>query len=100
MNKAIGVALYLALVATAGFAQTDFRCGGQIIDLGTSRQDVLALCGEPTQVAEGSDEIGEGVAIPVEEWLYSYGTTMLPTVLIFRNNSLSMVRTLDGFPPT
>lgn len=92
------IVLALSLVATAAMAQ-GFRCSDQIIDIGTSRDAVLALCGEPTQTAEGSDEIGEGVAIPVEEWLYNFGPTTFPTLLIFRNGILSSVRTLNGFAP-
>ena len=99
VRKQVVVALGLAVVVAAASAQTDFRCAGQLIDLGTSEGVVLELCGEPNQVAEGSDEIGEGVAIPVEEWLYNYGPTMLPSLLIFRNGSLAAVKTLDGFPP-
>jgi hypothetical protein len=99
MRKLVLSVSGLMLVATAATAQSGFRCGDQIIDLGSSARDVLAFCGEPTQTAEGSDEIGEGVAIPVEEWLYNFGPTTLPSILIFRNGFLAAVRTLDGFLP-
>lgn len=99
MRRLVLVVLGLMLVATAAAAQTGFRCGDQIIDLGSSARDVLAYCGEPTQTAEGSDEIGEGVAIPVEEWLYNFGPGTFPSILIFRNGSLAAVRQLDGFAP-
>jgi hypothetical protein len=88
------------VLATAAGAQSWFRCSDQLIDLGSPQSMVLELCGEPTQVAEGSDEVGEGVAIPVEEWLYSSGPTAMPTILYFRNGRLSGMRQLDGFPPT
>jgi Protein of unknown function (DUF2845) len=90
----------LALAAMPALAQSGFRCGDQLVDLGSSQDTVLAQCGEPTQVAEGADDIGEGVAVPVEEWLYNFGPTTLPAILVFRNGSLATVRTLDGFPST
>jgi len=89
----------LLLAAGPVLAQTFFRCNGQLVDLGAAAGDVLALCGEPSQVAEGSDEIGEGVAIPVEEWLYRDNPDG-PAILIFRNGRLAEMRTLDGIPPT
>ena len=101
-RRAAVISLVIPMVwfgASAVLAQTGLRCSGQLIDLGMSEEAVLALCGEPTQVAEGGDEVGEGVAIPVDEWLYTYGPTTLPAVLIFRNGVLASTRTLDGFPP-
>ena len=99
MKRTLWPVLPMLLVSVSVSAQTDFRCGGQIIDYGTPATDVLARCGEPTQVAEGSDEVGEGVAIPVEEWLYRFGLPM-PTILVFRNGSLAEIRPLNGLPPT
>jgi hypothetical protein len=93
-------ALCSAMLTTAALAQTGFRCGDQLIEFGTSRENVLAQCGEPAQVGEGFDEVGEGVAIPVEEWVYDFGPTTSPSVLVFRNGSLAEVRTSQGFPPS
>jgi hypothetical protein len=82
-------AAVLMTVPTFATAQM-IRCGGKLIGEGSSRAEVEAACGEPTQVdsgavyhgtvaATGQSNVVRGTAVaqPVEIWTYNFGPSML-----------------------
>ena len=86
----VAVAVLVA-VPTLAMAQSMIRCGGKLIGEGSSRAEVEAACGEPTQVdngaiyrgtataAAGQPNVVRGTAVaqPVEIWTYNFGPSML-----------------------
>jgi hypothetical protein len=83
----LGLLVCLPVLAQA---QT-FRCSDRIISTGTSRAEVVGLCGDPTSVehktiynsiSAGADvpanvSVGQSVEIQVEYWLYNFGPDKL-----------------------
>jgi hypothetical protein len=93
------VALMVFLMGTP--SALALRCGGAIIDEGTSKPEVLHRCGEPywqeRRVVETLERKGRDVwnvrSDVIEEWLYNFGSTRLLRILTFRNGTLKNVRT-------
>ncbi|MBF0493140.1 MAG: DUF2845 domain-containing protein [Deltaproteobacteria bacterium] len=86
----------LLLLSRTSFA---LRCGNQIVSEGDTSAQVLAKCGEPQirddqqqQTVEklGSEYIHK-ISIPVEDWIYDFGSNRLVQVLRFENNRLSKI---------
>jgi hypothetical protein len=70
------VANFMLIALSPAFAQggteTDtFNCGQGFVEAGTSKADVLKLCGEPTrQIAE-------------DQWIYERGSEQFTTTIYF-----------------
>ncbi len=108
------LALALALVA-AGPARADgFRCGTKLVVEGSTRGEVLARCGEPTDVEHRSilrrptfwrhgrpyylsDEL---VEVPLEFWTYNLGPNKLMRRLRLEDGVVVEIETLGyGYRP-
>jgi hypothetical protein len=82
------------------------RCGNNLVDVGDTKIEVLAKCGEPTLKEDvgddfetESDEIGRRKTRRfVEEWTYNFGPTRLIHILTFKDGKIVRIRTGDkGF---
>jgi hypothetical protein len=84
--------LFLLLLALSSTAYADaFRCGSKLIREGSTRSEVVAKCGEPTEVERRTIlreptiwiggrlyRNGVGLAeIPIELWVYNLGPSKL-----------------------
>ena len=82
------------------------RCSNNIVDVGDSKIEVLAKCGEPTL----KEEVGEDITRErdsreskiakryVEKWTYNFGSTRLIYVLTIRDGRVIDISTEDkGF---
>ena len=92
-------------VAAAGPAFA-LRCGNNIVDVGDSKIEVLAKCGEPTL----KEEVGEDITREhdsresrkakryVEKWTYNFGSTRFIYVLTIRDGKVIDISSEDkGF---
>jgi Protein of unknown function (DUF2845) len=102
--------LLLALLTTAaGLVQAgDFRCGTKLVSEGDTRGQVVAKCGEPTDVSKSSMwvqptswingrpyTLANGVVeVPVEEWTYNLGPQKLMRRVRFENDRVVAIDTL------
>ena len=106
MNKWI-LAVGLSLAA-AGPAYA-FRCGSHLITEGDTRSEVVAYCGEPTEVESRSAilrrplvwirgrpyNVGESyVEVPIDVWLYNLGPSKLMRRLRFEDGKVVEIETL------
>lgn len=111
---ACALALLLAPLA-AGTARADaFRCGTRLVVEGTTRGEVLARCGEPSDVERSSvlrrptvwrhgrpyflsDDV---VEVPVELWTYNLGPNKLMRRLRLEDGAVVEIETLGyGYHP-
>ena len=82
------------------------RCGNNIVDVGDTKIEVLAKCGEPTL----KEEVGEDITREhdsresrkakryVEKWTYNFGSTRFIYVLTIRDGKVIDISTEDkGF---
>ncbi|WP_229732198.1 DUF2845 domain-containing protein [Pseudomonas sp. N040] len=72
--------LFAAITLTAASAalagdgsDSEFRCGQQLVDLGSTKTEVLQWCGEPTEKMDG-------------EWVYVRGDTEPAITLHFEDD--------------
>jgi hypothetical protein len=85
-----------------------FRCGVHLVDPGLQMFEVRDACGEPVQVTHSSVQrpsviwlhgrsyLGDGfVEVPVETWVYNFGSTRLMQQLTFESGVLVEVIALD-----
>ena len=108
-----GAALLWLWMGLAGGASADgFYCGNRVITSGLPQIAVQTACGEPAQVTHssilrrpvfwrhgrpwyGSDDF---VPVPVETWVYNFGTQRLMQKLRFVDGVLEDIETLGyGF---
>ena len=104
------IAVILSLAAVSQAADSDFRCGNEIISVGNRKFDVLRKCGEPANVELRQEirtrNLGSVVLGPerriqiypapflvdelvtIEEWEYNLGPTKFIRYLTFENSSL------------
>jgi len=95
-------------LAAAGPAYA-FRCGSHLITEGDTRSEVIAYCGEPTEIERTTAilrrpiawiggrpyTLGEGlVEIPVDVWVYNLGPSKLMRRLRFEDGKLVDIETL------
>ena len=99
-------ALLLLLAACLVHAGDTFRCGsGQIVSVGDLLPDVYVKCGEPTfrdrrieSSGVGYGRWGHSEIVTVEDWIYNLGANEFMYRLIFSNNRLVRIESLDhGF---
>jgi hypothetical protein len=105
--KATPLVLVLALAAAAP-AYASFRCGSKLVNEGDTRGQVIAKCGEPTEVdrrtvlREPIVWVGGrayrssiGLAeVPVEFWIYNLGPSKLMRRLVFEDGKVVDIETL------
>lgn len=98
------LALVIALFATSPVLA--MRCGNNLIDIGDTKIEVLAKCGEPAL----KEEVGEDTTRQsdrretrrelryVEKWTYNFGSTRFIYVLTIRDGKVIDISTEDrGF---
>ena len=98
--------LTLAAVSPAHAA---FRCGSHLVSEGDTRSEVIARCGDPTEIDQRSAilrqpvvwvggrpySVGNGlVEVPVEVWVYNLGPSKLMRRLRFEDGLLVDIDTL------
>ena len=107
------LALALLLAAAPLVAPGDahaLRCGPALIDVGDTRAEVRAKCGEPLDVARRvvtqtiRQRVAAGAAVMrtvstvVETWTMNFGPQKLMQEITFANGQVQHIRTLDrGF---
>ncbi len=92
----IVLCLLFSLFSKNSFA---LRCGNQIVSEGDTSAQVLSKCGEPhirdEQEQQSIEKFGSEyihkISIPVEDWVYDFGSNRLVQVLRFENNRLSKI---------
>jgi hypothetical protein len=98
----------MALGASAGAQAETFRCGTKLIYEGDTRAEVVAKCGEPTDIDQSSVwrrpliwlhgrpyHVGTDlVEIPVETWIYNLGPNKLMRRLRFEDGIIVDIETL------
>jgi hypothetical protein len=111
---AAGLAL-LALAAASGAARADgFRCGTRLVVEGSTRGEVLARCGDPSDVERRAILrrpafwrhgrqyfLSDGlVEVPVEFWTYNLGPNKLMRRLRLEDGVVVEIETLGyGYRP-
>jgi len=78
-----GIFLLLAVRPALGF-----RCDGELIDKGDSREEVRKACGEPTCMRRPQKVLRQkgGIFWPLavdEEWVYNYGPERFVEIILF-----------------
>ncbi len=108
MRNTVLLALGLSLAATVP-AQAALRCGSHLVSEGDTRSEVIAKCGEPTEINQKSAilrqptvwvggrryVLGNGlVEIPIEVWVYNLGPNKLMRRLRFEDGVLVDIDTM------
>ena len=114
MKSAIKIFALIACLPLAAVAQS-LRCGGKLISNGTSKEEVAARCGQPTQVEHQTTYEEAATAVPpmgalppigarsgaetrVEVWTYNFGPTRLMQRIRFANGAVVTIESLGyGF---
>ena len=80
------VLVTLVLTAFSNFAQATgaLRCGGQLIDQGATKTEVLQACGEPTYEQDGGTY-----------WFYDQGSPDLITRVFFVGDQVEFIDDVD-----
>lgn len=100
------IALFLLSLPYSARAGDTFRCrDGQIVSVGDLLPEVYVKCGEPTfrdrrveSSGVGNDRWGHGGFVTVEDWIYNMGANEFMYRLIFSNNRLVRIESLEhGF---
>lgn len=105
---AAAATLILALLACGTAGADSFRCGSRLVHEGDTRAEVVAKCGDPTDVEHRSiwrrptywhhgRAISLGtdfVEIPVELWLYNLGSNQLMRRVRFEDGLVVEIETL------
>ena len=112
MNRLV---VLLLLTMAAGAVQADsFQCGTALVSSGDTRDQVMAKCGNPSDV-ERSSVFVQSVAwvngvpvsagntlieVPVELWLYNFGPTQLMRRVRFVSGRVITIEILGyGYVP-
>lgn len=102
------LALLCLLFASPVLAET-LRCGNKLVYEGDEAAKVEARCGKPTQISHSTIfkypsvwhngrlyRLGDQeVAVPVETWLYNFGSNKLMRKLRFEDGVLMEIETLE-----
>jgi hypothetical protein len=115
MKRATFAAATVAVLFLAGIpsvrASDTMRCGTRIVSNGDRKDEVRALCGEPTSISFVGIQsrarnyygpydysyFGPGyIEVPVEVWTYNFGSSKLLRKLRFVGDELDEIRT-DGY---
>lgn len=111
--KWVGLSL-LALLIWGGGAAADrsLRCNGQLVSVGSFKDQVLRKCGEPHHVEQWESGHGSAIAeyfdyekerfilpklyigpMHFERWTYDLGSNQFIRYLLFRNGELIDIKT-------
>jgi Protein of unknown function (DUF2845) len=104
--------MFLLIWSGKALADRSFRCNGKIISVGSYKDQVLKICGEPDNVerwevgpnsaiAEFYDYKEERYKLPklvlgplhMERWTYDLGSNQFIRYLLFRNGELINIET-------
>lgn len=93
-------------VRTTGYGSTELkkpepRCDDRYPARGSTKAEVLLLCGEPTGKDSHKEELVESIdadtkkktTITIDEWTYNYGPGRFTRIFQFENNQLVDIRT-------
>jgi len=108
MQKRITIyaAVLVCIVFVAASPALALRCGNNLVDVGDTKIEVLAKCGEPALKEEvGEDFTRESDSREtrkakryVEKWTYNFGSTRFMYVLTIRDGRVIDISTEDkGF---
>ena len=102
----LSTAFLICITLAAARPALALRCGNNIVDVGDSKIEVLAKCGEPTL----KEEVGEDFTRErdrresrlskryVEKWTYNFGSTRFIYVITIRDGKVIDISTEDkGF---
>jgi len=90
--------------ASVVHADDTFRCGTKLVTAGMAREQVISMCGEPSE--RKSEEVPQMVrnangsmrqvgTVTIERWTYNRGSSQFPTVLEIQEGkvkSITLVR--------
>jgi hypothetical protein len=108
------VVLILLMMAASAVQADAFQCGTALVSSGDTRDQVMAKCGNPSDVERSSVFVQStawvnGVAVsagntlievPVEVWLYNFGPTQLMRRVRFESGRVVMIEILGyGYIP-
>ena len=114
ITNLVCAAMGLGACASSAVAEDNMRCGSKLVSQGDGKHKVLALCGDPTNIAlqgmvrrspsyyygDGSrsyEYYGPGwLDLPVEIWTYNLGPHKLLRKLRFIGDELDRIDT-DGY---
>jgi Protein of unknown function (DUF2845) len=112
MNRLL-VLLFLMMAASVGHADA-FQCGTALVSTGDTRDQVMAKCGNPSDVERSTAfvqstawvngvPVSAGntlIEVPVELWLYNFGPTQLMRRVRFESGRVVMIEILGyGYIP-
>jgi hypothetical protein len=104
-----GLLAAVLLLGAAGVAQADsFKCGTEVVSIGDTRDQVMAKCGNPSNIERGTAivppvawvngvPVSAGtslIEVPVELWLYNYGPTQLMRRVRFESGRVVAIEIL------
>jgi hypothetical protein len=99
MVRALGILVLAMLLSPLALADS-LRCKGKLIDVGATKGEVLAKCGEPTYVENIEEPIRarrpNGTTYVVgtsskDIWTYKRAPGQFPAVLIFDGSTLKSI---------
>jgi hypothetical protein len=107
MKRAAAVLVLGLLACSPAFA---FRCGNKLVSEGDTRAQVVAKCGEPTDIVNMASVfrrpvvygyggrpyyVGDNfIEVPVESWVYNLGPNKLMRRLRFEGGLVTEIETL------
>jgi len=102
----------VTVVAVAPASAFAMRCGTHLIERGDTRLELLARCGEPTDISRSVEEhtiafrgdneaVARTVRVVVDSLLYNFGPTRLMRRVDVRDGVISSISTAGtGFEPS
>ncbi len=99
-SQCLRYGVLLLLLMLPGAAQSAFRCGSALVDVGDWQVEVEERCGTPDYIAiyPAQSIAGLGVTETIEHWYYNPGPHGLIRRLEFRNGELRREQSLGyGF---
>ena len=106
MRCALAAASLLLLGwSSSALADDNFRCGSKIVSAGLTKNEVLAMCGQPTEreteevpvmVRNANGSMRQNGTTVVERWIYSRGNSQFPALLEFQEGKLKRIELKRG----
>jgi hypothetical protein len=95
-------ALALLALGCSSFALADdpFRCGSKLVSTGLTKNEVVAMCGQPAErkteevplmVRNANGTMRQNGTVVVERWTYSRGNSQFPALLEFQEGKLRRI---------
>lgn len=105
MNKLALIVLILTLSTAPAHA---LRCGNRLVSQGDTQAELLAKCGEPTQINHRQVSVPIRVwdshlhdyrldysIIYIEEWIYNFGPRRFMQSIQFKDGRVEQIESLD-----